>query len=142
MTIHIGKSETKMTLCGKSVARRWWGRSRAQAAQRWSWQPPRLSGREARWRELQDMPEGGEARTANWERDREKVPLMKELHELGLKHRVQMVVVAIPMQGNTEGVQALLIDHNNATPLEDVAKRFIGAGVYLIQSASAVEEPR
>lgn len=75
------------------------------------------------------------------EKDREKVPLMKDLHELGLKHRVQMVVVAIPMDaGDPKGVRPLLIDHKDDTSLQDVVLKFTGAGCFLIKCAGAAED--
>lgn len=73
--------------------------------------------------------------------DREKNPLMKALHEVGLAHGVTMVVVAIPMEkGDPEGVRPLLIDHKDDTTIQDVISKFTGAGVYLIKAASAAEE--
>lgn len=74
------------------------------------------------------------------ENDREKVPLMKELHEVGLKHGVQMVVVAIPMSKEAGGVRTFLIDHKEDTTPRDVATKFVGAGVFLIQVAGAAED--
>jgi hypothetical protein len=73
--------------------------------------------------------------------DREQVPLMKDLHELGLKHGVAMVVVAIPMNADDPGgVRPLLIDHKDDTTVQDVIAKFTGAGVYLIKAANAAEE--
>jgi hypothetical protein len=73
--------------------------------------------------------------------DREKCPLMKDLHETGLKHGVTMVVVAIPMKADDpRGVHPLLIDHNDDTTVQDVISKFTGAGVYLIKAANAAEE--
>jgi hypothetical protein len=73
------------------------------------------------------------------ERSRDKSPLMKDLHELGLKHGVRMVVVAMAMR---PGAYAgpLLIDHNDHTTFKDARDGFLGAGVYLIQIAGAVED--
>lgn len=73
--------------------------------------------------------------------DREKCPLMKALHEVGLKHKVTMVVVAIPMErDDPRGVHPLLIDHKDDTTVHDVITKFTGAGVYLIKAANAAEE--
>lgn len=75
------------------------------------------------------------------ETDREKVPLMKDLHEIGLKHRVQFVVVAIPMLADDpEGIRPLLIDHKDDTTIKEVHDRFVGAGVFLLKCAGAAEE--
>jgi hypothetical protein len=74
------------------------------------------------------------------ENDREKSPLMKELHEVGLRHGVEMVVVAIPSdKSDPRGVHPLLIDHRDDTCVSDVINRFTGAGVYLIKCAAAAE---
>lgn len=73
--------------------------------------------------------------------DREKNPLMKALHDIGLAHGVTMVVVAIPMNaGDPRGVHSLLIDHREDTTVQDVITKFTGAGVYLIKAANAAEE--
>lgn len=73
--------------------------------------------------------------------DREQVPLMKDLHELGLKHGVAMVVVAIPMNADDPGgVRPLLIDHKDDTTVQDMVSKFTGAGVFLIKCAGAGEE--
>lgn len=75
------------------------------------------------------------------EGDREKVPLMKALHDVGLKHGVTMVVVAIPMRkDDPEGVRSLLIDHKDNTTVEELAVKFTGAGVFLIKAAAAADE--
>lgn len=75
------------------------------------------------------------------ENDREKVPLMKDLHELGLNHGVTMVVVAIPIdKDDPQGVRPLLIDHRDDTTIEDMVSKFTGAGVFLIKCAAAGEE--
>lgn len=75
------------------------------------------------------------------ENDREKVPLMKDLHELGLKHGVTMVVVAIPMKADDPtGVRPMLIDHKDNTSVQDMVATFTGAGVFLIKCAAAGEE--
>lgn len=75
------------------------------------------------------------------EGDRDKVPLMKDLHELGLKHGVTMVVVAIPMKAGPDAeVRPLLIDHKDETPVADLISKFTGAGVFLIKCAAAAEE--
>ena len=73
--------------------------------------------------------------------DREKCPLMKDLHGVGLKHNVTMVVVAIPTErDDPRGVHPLLIDHKDDTTVQDVIAKFTGAGVYLIKAANAAEE--
>jgi hypothetical protein len=73
--------------------------------------------------------------------DREKNPLMKALHEVGLAHGVTMVVVAIPMEkDDPRGVHSLLIDHKDDTTVQDVVSKFTGAGVFLIKAANAAEE--
>jgi len=74
------------------------------------------------------------------ETDREKSELMKDLHEVGLKHGVTFVVVARPIDGKPYDDQALLIDHKDETPPEDVYVRFLQAGIYLIQATGAVED--
>lgn len=74
------------------------------------------------------------------ETDREKSPLMKDLHELGLKHGLTFVVVARPIDGKVYDQQALLIDHKDDTSAEDVYTRWLQAGIYLIQSTCAVED--
>jgi hypothetical protein len=73
--------------------------------------------------------------------DREKVPLMKALHEVGLAHRVVMVVVAIPMDaGDPQGIRPLLIDHKDDTTTHEFCSKAAGAAVFLIKAAGAVEE--
>lgn len=72
------------------------------------------------------------------ETDRERSPLMKDLHEVGLKHRVQMVVVALPM--DTGEIHSLLIDHKDDTTVDEMIRKFTGAGVFLIKTAGAAEE--
>lgn len=75
------------------------------------------------------------------ENDREKVPLMKDLHDVGLRHGVTMVVVAIPMKAeDPAAVRPLLIDHRDDTTVADMVKKFTGAGVFLIKCAAAGEE--
>ena len=75
------------------------------------------------------------------ENDREKVPLMKDLHEVGLRHGVEMVVVTIPTDKNSgDRVHTLLIDNKDDTTVEQMVLRFTGAGVYLIKVAAAAEE--
>jgi hypothetical protein len=72
---------------------------------------------------------------------RHEVPLANDLHEIGLKYGVEMVVVAIPMRkDDPEGVRPLLIDHKENTPMSDLVPRFTGAGVFLIKCAAAAEE--
>lgn len=73
--------------------------------------------------------------------DREKNPLMRDLHEVGLRHGVTMVVVAIPMKDDdAQGVRPLLIDHRDDTTVQDMVAKFTGAGVFLIKCAAAGEE--
>jgi hypothetical protein len=74
------------------------------------------------------------------ERDREKSELMKELHELGLRHGMTLVVVARPIDGGPNEQVGLLIDHKDETPVEDVYVRWLQAGVWLIQATNAVED--
>lgn len=75
------------------------------------------------------------------ENDREKVPLMKDLHDVGIKHGVTMVVVAIPLKpDDPAGVRPLLIDHKDDTTVADMVAKFTGAGVFLIKCAAAGEE--
>lgn len=73
------------------------------------------------------------------ENDREKSPLMKALHEVGLAHGVTMVVVAIPMKPDGGEVRSLLIDHKDDTAVDEMILRFTGAGVFLIKAANAAE---
>lgn len=73
--------------------------------------------------------------------DREKAPLMKALHEVGLAHRVTMVIVAIPMdKDDPEGIRPMLIDHKDDTTTHEFCTKAVGAGVFLIKAAGAVEE--
>lgn len=73
--------------------------------------------------------------------DRDKNPFMKALHQLGLEHKVTMVVVAIPMEkDDPRGVHPLLIDHRDDTTVQDVITKFTRAGVFLIKAANAAEE--
>lgn len=74
------------------------------------------------------------------ETDREKSPLMKDLHEIGLKHGMTFVVVARPIDGNPHDQEALLIDHKDDTSAKDVYARWLQAAIYLIQATSAIEE--
>jgi hypothetical protein len=68
-------------------------------------------------------------------------PLLADLHEVGLKHGVKMVVVAIPMTADDpRGVRPVLIDHKEHTPVEDIPPAFTGAGVFLIKCAAAAED--
>lgn len=73
-------------------------------------------------------------------RDRDQAPLMRDLHEVGLKHGVTLVVVALPIDGHIRQQFGLLIDHKEQTPIEDVYVRWLEAGIYLIQATNAVEE--
>lgn len=52
-------------------------------------------------------------------RNRDEAPLMRELHEVGLRHGVTLVVVAQPIDGNVRQQYGLLIDHKEETPTED-----------------------
>ena len=71
---------------------------------------------------------------------RHETPLLQDLHELGLKHGIKMVIVAIPLTpDDPEGVRPILIDHKEHTPIEDLSPAFVGAGVFLIKCASAAE---
>jgi hypothetical protein len=72
------------------------------------------------------------------ETDREKAPLMKALHELGLAHGVELVAVATPMAGGP--AHTYLVDHKDDTKAQDVALKFAAAGVLLIQAAGAARE--
>ena len=73
--------------------------------------------------------------------DREKAPLMKALHEVGLTHRVTMMVVAVPMDAEDEqGVRPMLIDHKDETTPTEFRDKALSAGVFLIQCAGAVDE--
>jgi hypothetical protein len=74
------------------------------------------------------------------ETDREKSSLMKDLHDVGLKHGLTFVVVARPIDGKPYEQEGLLIDHKDETPPEDVYLRWIQAGVWLIQATSAIED--
>lgn len=74
------------------------------------------------------------------ETDREKSPLMKDLHEVGLKHGLTFVVVARPIDGKPHEQEGLLIDHKDETPLDDLYIRWVQAGVYLIQATGAIED--
>jgi hypothetical protein len=72
---------------------------------------------------------------------RHENPLLGELHALGLKYGLKMVVVAIPMNADDpNGVRPILIDHKDHTPLEDLSPMFTRAGVFLIKCAGAAEE--
>lgn len=74
------------------------------------------------------------------ENDRERNALMKDLHEVGLKHGLTFVVVARPIDGKPIDDKGLLIDHKDDTSASDVYVRWIQAGLWLIQASSAVEE--
>lgn len=74
------------------------------------------------------------------ETNREKSPLMKALHELGLKHGLTFVVVARPIDGAAHDQQSLLIDHKDDTPIGDIYTRYLQAGIYLIQATGAIED--
>lgn len=79
-------------------------------------------------------------RMTSMENDREKSALLKDLHELGLKHGLTFVVVARPIDGKPYDQQGLLIDHKDDTSAKDVYARWLQAGIYLIQATNAVEE--
>lgn len=76
---------------------------------------------------------------AGMTRNRDEAPLMRELHEVGLRHGVTLVVVAQPIDGNVRQQYGLLIDHKEETTAEDVYVRWLQAGIYLIQATNAVE---
>lgn len=80
-----------------------------------------------------------------YEADREKSPLMKDLHEVGLKHGYTFVVLALPVEKDGPPVRVLNIDHNDGTTPAESITRFTAAGVMLIQCAQvmrdASEEP-
>lgn len=68
--------------------------------------------------------------------DREKNPLMKELHELGLKYGVKMVVATLNYENQFTGT--LCIDHEEESKGMEVAMMFGAAGYYLLEAAKAV----
>lgn len=71
--------------------------------------------------------------------DREKSPLMKELHELGLKHGVVMVVLAVPIVVDLDHVaDTFLIDHRDDTHPVEAADAFVRAGIQLIHNGEAI----
>lgn len=74
------------------------------------------------------------------ETDRDRSPLMKDLHEIGLKHGVTFVVVTRPIDGGPHEQQGLLIDHKDDTTAKDVYVRWLQTGIWLIQATSAVED--
>lgn len=74
------------------------------------------------------------------ETDREKSPLMKDLHEVGLRHGLTFVVVARPINGKSYEQEGLMIDHKDETSLQDLYTRWMQAGIYLIQATSAIED--
>jgi hypothetical protein len=71
--------------------------------------------------------------------DREKHPLMKDLHELGLKHGVAMTVVAVKLKGEP-ATQAFWIDHRDDTSPAEAAYAFESTGVFLIKVAAKIAE--
>jgi hypothetical protein len=71
--------------------------------------------------------------TPSFETDREKSPLMKALHELGLAHGVRLTVVATPIDGGQP--HTLLIDHKDDTTKTEAVQGFVNAGVLLILAA-------
>lgn len=73
-----------------------------------------------------------------FETDREKSPLMKALHELGLAHGVRLTALATPMDGSAPHV--LLIDHNDGTTKTEAIAGFVNAGVQLILAAGRLSE--
>lgn len=71
--------------------------------------------------------------------DRDSNPLMKDLHELGLKHGVKMVVVTLEeIEGKDRLTGALCIDHKDDTRGMDVAMMYGAAAYYLMDAAQAV----
>lgn len=71
--------------------------------------------------------------------DRDNNPLMKDLHELGLKHGIKMVVVKVEeIEGKDKLTGALLIDHKEDTKGMDVALMYGAAAYYLMDATEAV----
>lgn len=69
--------------------------------------------------------------------DRERDPLMKDLHELGLKHGAMFVLVAIPLDGKGN-VHTFHIDHQDDTKPEESAEVFELVGMHFIKASEAI----
>jgi hypothetical protein len=67
--------------------------------------------------------------------NRDDSPLMGDLYELGLKHDVIMVVLAIPRTGPEIPCTVLTIDLKDDTKSNEAADMIESAGVYLIKAS-------
>lgn len=76
------------------------------------------------------------AKVESYNTDREKNPLMKDLHELGLKHGVKFVVVAY----GKKDVKTLCIDHEEDTHPLVASQLYVHAGTTLIKASSGLDE--
>jgi hypothetical protein len=72
-----------------------------------------------------------------WHTNRAENPLMNDLHEIGLRHGVQMVVLSISETDRAD-VHAFYIDHCDDTTKREAAEAYMAASLFLRDAAIAV----